>query len=71
MSTTRRLRSANLGYNIFTNTQARFTLRNADSATGLPGAHDFYGISGDGKQGDQDLYSGITLENRAFREQLA
>ncbi len=48
------------------NLQARFTLRNAVSATGLPGAHDFYGISNDGKQGDQDLYSGLTLEDRAL-----
>ncbi|HEV2710693.1 MAG TPA: TonB-dependent receptor [Edaphobacter sp.] len=57
---------ANLGYNITANTQARFTLRNAVSASGLPGAHDFYGISSDGKQGDQDIYSGLTLENRAL-----
>jgi iron complex outermembrane receptor protein/vitamin B12 transporter len=56
--------AANLGLAITANTQARFTLRNADSATGLPGAHDFYGISASGKQSDQDLYSGLTLENR-------
>ena len=56
--------AANLGFNVTANTQARFTLRNADSATGLPGAHDFYGISADGKQRDQDTYSGLTLENR-------
>ena len=55
---------ANVGYAIAANTQARFTLRNADSATGLPGAHDFYGISANAKEGDQDLYSGLTLENR-------
>jgi vitamin B12 transporter len=55
---------ANLGYNFAANTQARFTIRNADSATGLPAAHDFYGISANGKQKDQDLYSGFTLENR-------
>ena len=54
---------ANLGYNILSNTQARFTLRNAVSATGLPNAHDFYGISASGKQGDQDIYSGLTVEN--------
>ena len=54
---------ANIGYSIFTNTQARFTLRNTDSATGLPGAHDIYGISSSGKQADQDLYSGLTVEN--------
>ena len=49
---------ANIGYSITANTQARFTLRNADSAIGLPGAHDFYGISANGKESDQDLYSG-------------
>ena len=54
---------ANLGFSLTANTLARFTIRNADSATGLPGAHDFYGISASGKQGDQDLYSGATLEN--------
>jgi len=54
----------NLGYSFTANAQARFTLRNTDSATGLPGAHDFYGISDDGKQGDQDLYSGLTVEDR-------
>ncbi|WP_348266698.1 TonB-dependent receptor [Edaphobacter paludis] len=58
---------ANLGYNITANTQARLTLRNAVSASGLPSAHDFYGISSDGKQGDQDIYSGLTLENRALQ----
>ena len=56
--------AANLGYNITTNTQARFTIRNAVSASGLPSAHDFYAISSDGKQGDQDIYSGLTVENR-------
>ncbi|MEO8735257.1 MAG: TonB-dependent receptor plug domain-containing protein, partial [Edaphobacter sp.] len=59
--------AVNLGYNITANTQARFTLRNAVSASGLPGAHDFYGISSDGKQGDQDIYSGLTVENRALQ----
>ena len=55
---------ANLGYDLPANTQLRFTLRNADSGIGLPNAHDFYGISQSGKQSDQDLYSGLTLENR-------
>jgi vitamin B12 transporter len=55
---------ANLGYDITANTQARFTIRNAVSASGLPQAHNFYGISADGKQADQDIYSGLTLENR-------
>ncbi len=56
--------AANLGYNLTANTQMRFTLRNADSATGVPGAHDFFGISAAAKQSDQDIYSGLTLENR-------
>jgi vitamin B12 transporter len=54
----------NIGYNITGNTQARFTLRNAVSGAGLPSAHDFYGISSDSRQSDQDIYSGLTLENR-------
>lgn len=56
--------AANIGYDFSGNTQARFTIRNGVSATGLPSAHDFYGVSSDAKQSDQDLYSGITLENR-------
>ena len=55
---------ANLGYNLFASTQLRFTVRNSVSATGLPSAHDFYGISNNGKQGDQDLYLGGTLDNQ-------
>jgi vitamin B12 transporter len=54
---------ANIGYSIFSNTTARFTLRNTDSATGLPSAHDIYGISSSGKQANQDIYSGLTIEN--------
>ena len=56
--------AANLGYNLTPGIQARFTIRNAVSASGLPGAHDFFGISNDGKESDQDLYSGLTLESR-------
>ncbi len=54
---------ANLGYNFNGSTSLRFTIRNGVSAVGLPGAHDFYGLSADGKQGDQDLYSQATLEH--------
>ena len=56
--------AANIGVAITANTQFRFTLRNADSAGGLPGAHDFFGISASAKEADQDIYSGATLENR-------
>ncbi len=54
---------ANVGYSFNGSTNLRFTLRNGVSAEGLPGAHDFYGLSADGKQSDQDLYSGATLEH--------
>jgi vitamin B12 transporter len=56
--------AANVGYNITGNTQLRFTIRNADSAIGLPNAHDFFGISASGKQGNQNIFSGATLEDR-------
>jgi vitamin B12 transporter len=54
----------NVGYDFNGNTQMRFTIRNADSVEGVPGAFDFQGVSSNNRQGDQDLYSGITLENR-------
>lgn len=54
----------NVGYDFNGNTQMRFTIRNADSVEGVPGAFDFQGVSQSNRQGDQDLYSGITLENR-------
>lgn len=60
--------AANLGYNFTPWLQARFTLRNGVSATGLPAAHDFFGISDDGKQSDQDLYSGLSLESRTSND---
>ena len=56
--------AANLGYNFTGSTSLRFTIRNGVSATGTPNAHDFYGVSADGKQSDQDLYSGATIEDR-------
>jgi iron complex outermembrane receptor protein/vitamin B12 transporter len=54
---------ANLGYDLTASTPLRFTLRNADSASGEPNAHDFYAISAAAKQADQDLYSGLTIQN--------
>jgi iron complex outermembrane receptor protein/vitamin B12 transporter len=54
---------ANLGYDLTANTPIRFTLRNTDSASGEPNAHDFYGISAAAKEADQDLFSGLTLQN--------
>jgi len=46
----------NLGYSLFQNTTVRVTGRNSDSSVGLPNAYDFYGLTNDGKQGDQDIY---------------
>lgn len=56
--------AVNLGYDFNGNTQARFTLRNGDSVEGVPGAYAFQGVSSNNREGDQDLYSGVTLENR-------
>ncbi|HEY4355572.1 MAG TPA: TonB-dependent receptor, partial [Acidobacteriaceae bacterium] len=53
----------NLGYSFTGNTVLRLTARASDSATGLPAGHDFYGISNNGKEADQDLYAGLTLEH--------
>ena len=55
--------AVNLGYDINGNTHLRFTLRNGDSVEGAPGAYDFQGVSSNNRQGDQDLYSGMTVEN--------
>ena len=54
----------NVGYNINGNTQARVTLHNGDSVQGVPGPYDFQGVSSNNRQGDQDIYSGATVENR-------
>lgn len=56
--------AANLGYSLAANTRARFTIRNADSVNDLPGPYDFYRVAANSNQKDQNLYSGLTLENR-------
>jgi len=56
--------AANIGYSFSGNGDVRFTIRNAVSAEGLPGAHDFYYIANTAKEADQDLYSGLTAEYR-------
>jgi iron complex outermembrane receptor protein/vitamin B12 transporter len=55
--------AANLGYDINGNTHVRFTLRNGDSVEGVTGPWDFQNVSSNNRQGDQDLYSGVTVEN--------
>ena len=54
----------NLGYDFNGNTQARLTIRNGDAVQGLPGPYDFDGVSQNARQADQDLFSGLTIENR-------
>ncbi len=56
---------ANIGYDFNGSTSLRFTVRNKVAAVGLPGAYQFLGLTTDGKQGDQDLYAGGTLEHTA------
>jgi iron complex outermembrane receptor protein/vitamin B12 transporter len=55
---------ANLGWQPSGSTQIRATLHYGVDATGVPSTWDFYHISDDRKEGDQDLYAGITVENQ-------
>lgn len=54
----------NVGYDIKGNTQVRLTIHNGDSVEGVPGPWDFEAVSQNNRQADQDLYSGLTIENR-------
>lgn len=56
--------SANLGWQPSGSTQIRATLHYGVEATGVPGAWEFYHISDDRKEGNQDLYGGVSLENQ-------
>jgi iron complex outermembrane receptor protein/vitamin B12 transporter len=56
--------AANVGWQPSGNTQIRATVRYGVDATGVPSTWDFYDISDDRKEGDQDLYAGATLENQ-------
>lgn len=56
--------AANLGWQLNATTQIRATLHYGVDATGVPGAWDFYQISDDRKEGDQDLYAGGSVENQ-------
>jgi iron complex outermembrane receptor protein/vitamin B12 transporter len=54
----------NLGYAINSTTSLRATARNADAAVGLPGPYNFFALTNDGKQSDQNLYLSATIENQ-------
>ena len=62
--------AANVGYALSANTQARLLLHDDVSVTGLPGAHDFYGISNDARQANQNLYASFTLEDHVLDQRL-
>jgi iron complex outermembrane receptor protein/vitamin B12 transporter len=55
---------ANLGYALFQNTVVRVTARNNDSSVGLPDAYDFYHLTNDGKQGDQDTFMSALVDQQ-------
>ncbi len=55
---------ANLGYDLVKGASIRATVRDTASAEGIPGAYGFYGLTVPAKEGDQDLYGNITLEDR-------
>jgi len=55
--------TANLGYAWSGATTFRVSARNADIATGLPNAYQFYQIANDAKQSDQDIYLAGTIDH--------
>ena len=56
--------TANFGYAWSSATTIRVSARNADIATGLPDAYQFYGIANDAKQSDQDIYMAGTIDHQ-------
>jgi vitamin B12 transporter len=54
--------AVNLGYTLPANILARFTLRNSGAVQGVPGPWDFQHASSNNRQGDQDLFTALTLE---------
>jgi iron complex outermembrane receptor protein/vitamin B12 transporter len=56
--------AANVGWQPNGSTQIRATLRYGVDATGVPNAWDFYHLSDDRKEGDQDLYGGGSVDNQ-------
>lgn len=55
--------TANLGWAWSPTTTIRVTARNADIATGLPGAYQFYQIANDAKQSDQNIFMTGTIDH--------
>jgi iron complex outermembrane receptor protein/vitamin B12 transporter len=61
--------TANLGWAWSSATTIRGTFRNADIATGLPGAYQFYQIANDAKQSDQDIFATGAIDH-SFSDRL-
>jgi vitamin B12 transporter len=56
--------SANLGYEISSNTNIRATVRHESTDVGNPNAIDFYGISDDSTQRNDNTYVGVTAQQQ-------
>jgi vitamin B12 transporter len=61
--------TANLGWAWSSATTIRGTFRNADIATGLPNAYEFYRIANDAKQSDQNIFATGTIDH-TFSDRL-
>ncbi|HVW77416.1 MAG TPA: TonB-dependent receptor plug domain-containing protein, partial [Alloacidobacterium sp.] len=55
--------TANLGYAWSSATTLRVSARNADIATGVPNAYQFYRIANDNKQSDQNIFLAASLDH--------
>ncbi len=55
---------ANFGYDLFKGAGIRATVTDSRTAQGIPNAHDFYGVSQDGRQGNQETYGNVSLDYR-------
>ena len=55
---------ANLGWQPAANTQIRGTARYGVAATGIPNAWDFYHVTDNGTQKDQDIYLSASIDNQ-------
>ena len=53
--------AANLGYDLSANTGIRVIVHQINRATDLPGTYEFFGMSNDGKESDQDTFLAGTI----------
>jgi vitamin B12 transporter len=59
--------AANLGWQPSTSTQVRATLHYGVSANGVPNAWDFYHVTDDATEKDQDIFMSASIENQTLR----